>query len=364
VDSTVTTLRTCALYICRAIGLFGLARHLTRRQLRILCYHGFSLGDEHEISPVMFLRGATFEQRMQILAKRRIPVITLDEAVRRLSNGGINNAETVITLDDGWASNLSVAAPILAKHGYPACVYISTEHLTAGTEVFNVALYYMICRSGRRRLTLAGLHPQIDGDYDIGTNAQATTGELIERAERALPLADRQKLLRPIAQALGLELDEVLRDGRFRLLSRAEIREAFRRGLDIQLHTHTHRLPADDFGAMAEELEQNRTMIEELTGVRPRHFCYPSGEYSEQQPEWLTRLGIVSATTCDRGLNDARTPVMLLKRFLDSDSKRSIAFEAEICGVRELLRHLSPAAMLREWSRSPSHARPSPPKQP
>jgi peptidoglycan/xylan/chitin deacetylase (PgdA/CDA1 family) len=337
----MTKLRLFALYCLRAMGVFALAKHVTRRQLRILCYHGFSVGDEHQITPGMFMRAETFERRMRTLRRRRIPVITLEEAVKRLQEGTIGNAETVITLDDGWASNLSVGVPILEKYGYPACIYVSTEHLEAGTEVFNVALYYMIRRSGRQTLTLAGLHPQMDGSYAIGADPEAATLSLIHKAEHALPLAERQRLLRPIALALGLELDEVLRDGRFRLLARVEIQEASRRGLDIQLHTHTHHLPASEFEAMAREVRTNRAMIKELTGLEPRHFCYPSGEYAEQHAEWLKRLGIASATTCDPGLNSTHTSVMLLNRFLDSDSKSNLAFEAEICGVRELLRLLS-----------------------
>jgi len=343
----MSTLRTYVLFVLRAVGGFALARYLTRNQLRILCYHGFSLGDEHEVAPVMFMRAETFEQRMRLLSKRRIPVLPLDEAVRKLARGEIRNAETVITLDDGWASNLSVAAPILDKYRFPACIYISTEHLAAGTEAFNVALAYMIRRSGRETLTLREVHPQIDGTYDIRTDPDAAIVGLIQRAERALPLAERQRLLRPIAQALGADVDAVLSDGRFRLFSRAQVREAFERGLDIQLHSHTHHLPENDFEATARDIDTNRALIREVTGAEPRHFCYPSGEYGAQHPEWLRRLGIASATTCDPGLNGADTPLMLLKRLIDSDRKSSLVFEAEICGVRELARFLSLGALRR-----------------
>lgn len=332
--------RFFAHYVLRAMGVFALARYLTRKQLRILCYHGFSVGDEHEVAPVMFMRGQVFERRMQLLRKRGIPIVTLDEGVKRFTQRMIANAETVITFDDGWASNLTVAVPILEKYGFPACVYISTEHLEAGTEVFNVALSYMIRRSGLKMLTLERVHPQLDGAYDIATNPDAAIVDLILRAEGALPLAERQQLLRPIAQALGANLDEVLRGERFRLLSRDEIGQVFRRGIDVQLHTHTHHLPDTDFDEMALEISKNRKMIEELTGSQARHFCYPSGEHSGRHPEWLGRLGIVSATTCHPGLNNGSTSVMLLNRFLDSDSTSDIAFEAQICGVYELARKL------------------------
>lgn len=352
----MTTAREYALYVLRAVGIFVLAKYLTRKQLRILCYHSFSVGDEHEVDPVMFMRAQTFEQRMRILKKRRIPVVTLDAAVRKLQQRAIRSAETVITLDDGWETNLTIGAPILEKYGYPACIYVSTEHLEAGTEVFNVALSYMVRRCGRESLTLQGLHPQIDGTYDIGKDPDAAIVALIRAAGRALPIGERQQLLRPIAQALGTNLDEVLRDGRFRLLSRAEMQQACRRGLDIQLHTHTHQLPDDDFAAMAREINDNRRMIQDVTGTQARHFCYPSGEYRGQHPQWLRSLGIASATTCNPGFNGANTSVMLLNRFLDSDSRSDISFEAEICGVGELARQLSRGpirGLSRAFGRSP-----------
>jgi peptidoglycan/xylan/chitin deacetylase (PgdA/CDA1 family) len=352
-------LRSLSLYVLRALGAFAAAQYFTRHSLRILCYHGFSVGDEHEVAPVMFMRAETFERRMRILRKRRIPVLSLEEGVTRLQRGEIANAETVITFDDGWASNLTIAQPILERFGYPVCIYISTEHLTAGTEVFNVAVSYMMHRCGLDTLTLRGLHPQVDGSYEIGRDPAAATLQLIGAAERAWTLVERQRALRPIAQALGLDLDEVLMNGRFRLLSRADIQQLSRGGVNIELHTHTHRLPDHDFSAMAAEIEQNRRAITELLGTIPRHFCYPSGDYSEHHPEWLRKMGILSGTTCDPGFNDVNTSVMLLKRYLDSDHSTDIAFEAEICGVRELARRIRARVIRRTRATPVAGSRPA-----
>jgi peptidoglycan/xylan/chitin deacetylase (PgdA/CDA1 family) len=329
--------RDFLLYAVRAIGGFALCRHLTRKHLRILCYHGFSIGDEYQVAPGMFMRAATFERRLATLHKRRFPVIPLDEAVLRFTKHEINDAAVVITFDDGWASNLSIAVPILEKYQYPACLYVTTEHLSAGTEVFNVALSYMVRTAGRPSVTLAGIHPQMDGEYTVQGRTDDAIVDMILAAERAFPLAERQHLLRPIAAALGMRLDEVLRDGRFRLMTGSELREIYQRNVDVQLHTHRHRLP-DNFESVFEEISLNRAAVSGATGAEPRHFCYPSGEYTQRHPGWLSVLGIVSGTTCEPGLNDASTPVMLLRRFLDSDAYSDISFEAELCGVREIAR--------------------------
>jgi peptidoglycan/xylan/chitin deacetylase (PgdA/CDA1 family) len=335
----MTSPRDIALHILRALGGFRVAQFLTRRRLRILCYHGFSTGDEHEVTPHMFMRAETFERRMRALQRRGIPVIPLDEAVRRLAAGEIHHGETVITLDDGWTSNLTIGAPILEKYGFPACIYVTTEHLDAGTEVFNVALHYMICRSPRRELKLEGLHPRLDGTYDLRTDPDSVTVTLIKAAEQAFPvLADRQQLLRPIASALDMDLAEVLRNERFRLMTGEELLELETRGFDIELHTHSHRLPDRDFESMANEVERNREALRSILAKEKSHFCFPSGQYKPQHPEWLRRLGITSGTTCDPGLNGPGAEVMLLKRYLDADHVSDIAFEAEVSGVRELAR--------------------------
>src|SRR5665213_2045037 len=340
----MTSLQSLAFYCIRALGGFSLARFLTRRRLRVLCYHGFSSGDEYAVMPLMFMRAETFERRMRILKKLGVPVISLDEAVRRFKQRGIRSAETVITLDDGWASNLTVCVPILHKYDYPACIYLSTEHFAADTEVFNVILTYMIQETDKDTLILQDLHPQLDGSYDLRGNPETLAVALISAAEAAFPLAERQQHLQSFADALGIDLHEVLQNGRFRLLQRTQVQELFRRGIDIQLHTHTHRLPDQNFEAMADEIDQNRNAIRELVGSEPRHFCYPSGIYADQHAEWLQRLGVESATTCDPGLNDSKTSVMRLKRYLDSDEASDIAFEAEICGVREIARIVRAAA--------------------
>jgi peptidoglycan/xylan/chitin deacetylase (PgdA/CDA1 family) len=324
-------------YLIRAVGGFALARRLTRKRLRILCYHGFSVGDEFAILPFMFMRKETFERRMQILQRRAIPVVALDAAVKRLRTNSIEDAETVITLDDGWASNLTIALPLLEKYGYPACVYVTTEHLSAGVEAFNVALYYMIRKSSLTSVTLTDIHPAVDGMYDL-RDAEAAVTRLIQTTEKVFSLKERQQLLSRLALALGVSVDEVFKDGRFSLLSASQIQMLAKRGIDVELHTHTHRLPANSFDDASAEVRSNRSALKEILGREARHFCYPSGVHESVHTKWLQQLDVESATTCDPGLNTARTPPLLLKRFLDSDEMTDILFEAEICGVRDLIR--------------------------
>jgi peptidoglycan/xylan/chitin deacetylase (PgdA/CDA1 family) len=341
------SLRILTLYVLRALGFFAVAQWLTRKRLRILCYHGFALGDEYQIAPFMFMRAATFERRLEILKRRGVPVIPLDVAVEQHKKGAIRRAETVITLDDGWESNLSVGLPVLKRYGFPACVYVTTEHLDSTAEVFNVVLTYMIARSSVQVLVLADIHPNVDGEYAIRTNYSPAVLALIAAVEKNFPFGERIGALSKIATALGFELDKILEHRRFRLMTRAEMTELYGHGVDLQLHTHTHRLP-NDAEATAREITQNQAAVKTVLGEEKKHFCYPSGAYGADHPAWLAKLGIVSATTCDSGMNPAGTSPFLLKRYLDQDASPDIEFEAEVAGVREIFRTLRGSTRVRE----------------
>jgi len=328
------------LYIARALGAFRLSRRLTRHELRILCYHGFSVGNEFLRLPGMFMRAETFARRMAILERLGFPVISLDEAVDRLKAGLIRNCEVVITFDDGWASNLSIAYPILRAHGFPAAIYVTTEHLGHGTEVFNVVLHYLFLSSPLRTVTFEGIHPRIDGHYDVQPDVLPAVHTIIRAAGQYLSLGERQARLGRIAAALGSDIDTVLQGDRFRLLTAEQIGQLSREGVIIGLHTHTHNLPTESAEAMRAEITRNRHAVEAITGKRARHFCYPSGVHSEQHPEWLSAAGIESATTCEPGLNDSTTDCLLLSRYLDQEDFSDIEFEASVTGFRYLLRRL------------------------
>lgn len=335
-----THARRTLFYVARALGAFRLARHLTRRKLRILCYHGFSVGDEFLLLPGMFMRAETFARRMAILERMRFPVISLDEAVDKLKSNLIQNSEVVITFDDGWASNLSIAYPILQAHRFPATIYITTEHLGHGTEVFNVVLNYLFLASQRTSVLLEGIHPKVDGRYDVKPSALPAVHAIIRAASRHLSIGERQACLGKIAAALGFNIDGVLQGDRFRLLSAEQVSRLSQGGIAIELHTHTHNLPAEGAEAAYAEIARNRDAVEAITGRRAQHFCYPSGLYSERHPAWLSTMGIKSATTCDPGLNDSTTNCLMLRRYLDQENFSDLEFEAAITGFSFLLHRL------------------------
>src|SRR5438067_1858868 len=55
------------LRIMKLCGLFHVARYITRDGLRIICYHGFAVAEEHKFRGRLFIRKELFLRRIEYL---------------------------------------------------------------------------------------------------------------------------------------------------------------------------------------------------------------------------------------------------------------------------------------------------------
>ncbi len=340
--------------LARALGLFRLCRRLTRRKLRILCYHGIWLGGAPHYGDCLFMSAERFVQRAELLARLGYPVLPLDEAVTRLAAGTLPDCALVITIDDGWYGTYARMLPALKRHGLPATVYVTSYYLLARRPVLNVLVGYMVASSPR--LPVAGaLRDAVPGlaPFEVEeASMRARLPEALSAHLDALPSLDaRWETLERIAAVFGFDLAAVLADRRFDLMNADELLQARRDGFDIQLHTHSHRMHGFDRSRLCEEVRRNRDALSGALGETAdslRHFCYPSGVWDARVFDTLRSLGIRSATTTDFGLNGQDAEPLALRRILDCESMSELELEAKLCGfwsilggVREALRGLA-----------------------
>lgn len=328
------------LRLAKLAGLFALARRLTARDLRILCYHGAALRDEHHFSPGLFMSKETFATRMEFLARHGYPVIGLDAAVAALPGGDWPEGATVVTIDDGWFGTYRLMAPVLRALGFPATLYVASYYLEKRTQVFNVAANYVLWRAGGQTLELSEVAAGLKGRYELADARQRDEARcrLGEFAESLADADARQALFRQLCDVLGIDAGAIERERLCAFIRIEEARELQTGGIDIQLHSHRHRFPAESFAAAQAEIEDNRRALASVGNPTLRHFCYPSGDYREHQLAWLAPLGIVSATTIKTGFTRAGDSPYELRRFLDSERVSPIEFEAEMSGFFELIR--------------------------
>ncbi|PLK26331.1 polysaccharide deacetylase family protein [Novosphingobium sp. TH158] len=329
--------------IGKLAGLFALARRITRRRLRILCYHGFTLDDEAAFRPSLFISGETFARRMRTIARKGYPVISLDEASRLLEQDAIDRAPVVITIDDGFHSTHAVARPVLEKHGFPATLYLTSYYFQQGRPIFQLAIAYICWKSPLTEADLSGLG--LDEGDALGR--VLLDGEMRGELAKQLFVAacatfdspGRIAFARRLAERLQVDYEAIIASRKLSLVSPEELRELADSGMAIELHTHRHLLP-EELDAGLREIADNRAVIEPVTSKPAQHFCYPSGIWSAARFPALRMSGVKTATTCEPGLARHGADMLALPRVLDDSRVSQIEFEAELSGVSDLYRDL------------------------
>ena len=340
-----------ALKIIKLLGLFHIARYVTRDGLRIICYHGFAVAEEYRYRGRLFIRKELFQRRIEYLQRGHYPILPLSEAMEALAKGRLPPCATVITMDDGWRGVYSEALPMIRDLRIPVTVYVASYYVEHPMPVYSDTLAYLFWRTKLPRVDL----PRGLGTFGLGTEA-AKAEAVAEEFGSSLPPADRLEFLKEMADALDVPFDEIEKQQLFRVLDEQQIRHLADAGVDIQLHSHRHQWPLDDRATVEWEILENRKFLERIVSHPLEHFCYPSGVYSLHQAEWLEALGVSSATTIEPGLNYADTSRFALRRLLDGGPVSDIEFEAEVTGFMEIVRAVRERrlfAMLHRRFRSP-----------
>lgn len=117
--------------VYRSVGEVGARTGARRRHgdLRVLLYHKVNdvAGNPGSV-PV-----SLFAQHVEALEGMGFRAVGLDDVRAFFREGApLPPGATLITFDDGYADTLEHAAPVLARHGYPAVVFVPVGHV--GTD--------------------------------------------------------------------------------------------------------------------------------------------------------------------------------------------------------------------------------------
>ena len=100
----VAALKTALFACANAAGVSGCFANTAWRcrRLLILCYHGVSLGDEHQWNPTLYISPRTLSRRLDALRRLGCSVLSLSEAIDRLYETSLPKRAVVLTFDDGY----------------------------------------------------------------------------------------------------------------------------------------------------------------------------------------------------------------------------------------------------------------------
>ncbi|MGH8501166.1 MAG: polysaccharide deacetylase family protein [Gammaproteobacteria bacterium] len=235
-------------------------------KLLILAYHRVLEAPDPVID-----RGVTaaqFDWQMTTLA-REFNVLTLTEAVRRITENSLPPRAVVVTFDDGYADNFTIALPILKKWSMPATFFVAASFLDGG-RMWNDTVIEAISRAPRSVLDFESLGL---GQFHLRSSSERRQAiEVLLKKLKYLPLAERDEMANRLAKTAAASLPDNL------MMTASQVAALSGEGMEIGGHTLSHpilaRLPAEQAEM---EIVEGRRRLEEITGRKIRVFAYPNG---------------------------------------------------------------------------------------
>ena len=261
----------------------------------IFALHSVTAGDAFYPDDLMLRCPASkLEWILRCLRQMQLDFVRLDEAVARLETPAARPF-VALTLDDGYADNLTQALPVMEKFSAPFTVFVTTGMITREIDAWWFGLTELVRTSDRvelprlgrfecadriaKRHAYAAITNAVHADFDM----LADVREAIEQAGIEIPaLVDR----------------EALTERQLRILAQHPL-------VTIGGHTTTHlNLKRASAATARAEMADNRKFLQHITGQRIDHIAYPfghSGACGEREAEISRALGFRTAVTTRAG---------------------------------------------------------------
>jgi peptidoglycan/xylan/chitin deacetylase (PgdA/CDA1 family) len=176
---------------------------LPRATLPVLMYHRF--GSAIDGDPELWIDPDRFAAQLQWLRERRFRTLSLAEAWRHLRAGRAPKRAVLLTIDDGFASDLETAAPILERAGARAAVFVASDLLGQTVELTHPTAARTRTSAGTIA-DAAGLRRWLALGFDVGCHS-ASHADLT-----ALASADLEREVMWSRQRLSAALDHPVED--------------------------------------------------------------------------------------------------------------------------------------------------------
>lgn len=131
---------------------------------RVLMWHAFGDRDDTDDPWRLFVPVRTFERQLAALRARGAHFLTLEGYLAGLPTGRWPARSVLVTIDDGYASTLHDAAPVLARHEVPAVLFALAGSL-GGTSRWMAEMpdEQLLDADGLRAITTYGVEVGVHG---------------------------------------------------------------------------------------------------------------------------------------------------------------------------------------------------------
>lgn len=245
----------------------------------------------------LIVSAGAFDQQMAFLAQN-YHCLSLPDALHRLKAGRLPERSAVVTFDDGYLDNLTLALPILRKHNVPATIYVATGLIEHASVLWWYELEHLVT---------------LQSSLSIRWRQRNMHFSMADLAEKRLAYQKLNRLFKDMSPSEQNDFMSALRGDcqiRFNyaslVLRRHQLCELAADPLiTIGAHTHHHlvlsRLP--DI-RLRHEISRSRELLEEWLERPIKHLAYPFGGNQQAcKREFVAarELGFKSAVTTRLG---------------------------------------------------------------
>ena len=326
--------------IINLLGINAFFRFANKSKDLCLMYHGI-VPDDYPIQSWLLVKESQFRKQLEYLTKHW-EVIHIDAYIARDFHTA--KPKAIITFDDGYQNNYSVAYPILKKLKLPATIYVVTDFIDTNELFWFDKVIYSIQKNNLSFLDLTFLpHDNLGARatfHPSGTQRWSTIERLLTNI-KSLGATKAEETAKRIFEFVTPETHYT---NYLTPLKTQQILEMSRSGfIEIGAHTAHHEILTDLTCSQAEQtITRSMAAIKNIIGKSPSHFCYPNGNYSKPILDLMQRYNFSSAMTVQ---NSFITPENYKKYELPRlpvsafDSIHS--FKGEICGLKEFLKQFT-----------------------
>jgi len=273
-------------------------------QLLVINYH--RIGNRHECDfdrEVFSINQEGLSQQIEFL-KRSYQVIDAQRALEVVEGKARpKGTEVLLTFDDGYKDNLTLAAPVLKKADVSGLFFLVTGFLdNPDTIPWWDQIAWMVRQYVGGTLTIS--QPERWSAQVTIENVDWVIENVLQRFRQ--PAVDRQRFFEELEECGG-GLCPARGTGIF--MDWNDAASLLAQGMEIGLHTHSHQiLAALDVETQAAELQTCRRLLAEKLGYTADLLAYPVGtrdSFSDESKDLAREAGFRAAFSFYGGTNRA-----------------------------------------------------------
>jgi peptidoglycan/xylan/chitin deacetylase (PgdA/CDA1 family) len=315
-------------FVCHGVswaGLMPAVRSLFAGRAAIIMFHEIQREFRSELATGTSI--SLFEHSLSWLRREGWEFVSLEECLGRVLRNDRSRRYAVLTFDDGYRDNVSVALPILERHNAPFLMYVPTGAPTRTLQAWWLGLRELF--RSRDDVTVDAM----DARFHC-PDFRAKVSALVRATQWVHEDYHRAAMLAPTFHKAGVSLS-ALNDAYF--LDEGEIQVLSHHPLvTIGGHTTSHSaLKTLDSSSARAEMADNRNYLQNLIQRPVRHLSYPYGNVracGSREEHLASDVGFWTAVTTQPGQLSALNlnHFALPRVFVDS----GIAFQARMNGLQ------------------------------